>query len=97
MVLPQAIPDWISNFLYQIESNIRSAAVLGFAGAGGIGFFLAESIRLNKFQQTLGILLLLACLVVIVDRLSIILRQRVRYGYGTVPQLPATAAVVQSA
>ncbi len=93
LLLPQAMPDWIANFLYQIETNIRSAAVLGIAGAGGIGFYLAESIRLNRFGQTLGILLLLACLVVMVDRASIILRHRVRNGYGRTPHLPSNKPI----
>ena len=77
-VIPQAMPDWITCFLFQIEGNIRSAAVLGIAGAGGIGFYLTESVRLNRFDETSAVLLPVAAAVFAVDRLSALLRRRVR-------------------
>lgn len=36
-VLPQVLPDLISFTLYRLETHIRTAAVLGLIGAGGIG------------------------------------------------------------
>ncbi len=36
-VIPQVLPLWISYSLYRLESNVRSATVLGIIGAGGIG------------------------------------------------------------
>ena len=77
-IIPQAMPDWITCFLFQIEGNIRSAAVLGIAGAGGIGFYLTESVRLNRFDETSAVLLPVAAAVFAVDRLSALLRRRVR-------------------
>ncbi|HWT08014.1 MAG TPA: phosphonate ABC transporter, permease protein PhnE, partial [Roseomonas sp.] len=36
-VLPQVLPNLISYLLLRFEVNIRSASVIGFVGAGGIG------------------------------------------------------------
>jgi phosphonate transport system permease protein len=44
-VLPQVMPLWISYTLYRFESNVRSAAVVGIVGAGGIGALLWDVIR----------------------------------------------------
>src|SRR3546814_19679303 len=39
-VIPQVLPLWVSYSLYRFESNIRSAAVVGMVGAGGLGVVL---------------------------------------------------------
>ena len=44
-ILPQVLPIMISNSLYMLESNTRTATILGIVGAGGIGFLLDERIR----------------------------------------------------
>ena len=35
-VLPQVLPDFLSYTLYRFEINVRSAAILGVIGAGGL-------------------------------------------------------------
>lgn len=37
-VLPQVMPVLLANSLYFLESNVRSATILGVVGVGGIGF-----------------------------------------------------------
>ena len=44
-VLPQLVPQFLSFTLYRFETNIRAAAVLGFVGAGGIGFYIQTYLR----------------------------------------------------
>jgi len=34
------MPQFLSFTLYRFETNIRAAAILGFVGAGGIGFYV---------------------------------------------------------
>ena len=51
-VLPQVMPLWISYTLYRFESNVRSAAVVGIVGAGGIGALLWDVIRGFQYAQT---------------------------------------------
>ncbi len=76
-VVPQVIPLWISFTLYRLETNVRSATVLGFVGAGGIGFVLFESIRAFQYSQTSAVLLVVIVTVSIVDILSQRLRRMV--------------------
>ncbi len=75
-VIPQVIPLWTSFVLYRFEANVRSAAVLGIVGAGGIGVSLVQSFRAFKYQNVCAILILLVTTVAIIDTLSAKLRQR---------------------
>ncbi len=50
-LLPQVLPVIAGQVLYFIESNTRSATIIGIVGAGGIGLQLAEQIRVLEWQQ----------------------------------------------
>lgn len=76
-VLPQIVPEFITYTLYRWEHNLRQATVLGFVGAGGIGFELITSMRLFKYQDTTMILLLILATVTVMDFFSTKLRERV--------------------
>ncbi len=73
-MLPQAIPDFIGTTLYILDNNIRSATVLGFVGAGGIGYELISSIRLFNYDRLILIVLAIYLMVTILDYLSTQLR-----------------------
>ncbi len=62
--------------LYQLESNTRSAAVLGFVGAGGIGLVYAENMRLWNWDVVMFITLIMVVIVMIMDKISAILRKK---------------------
>jgi len=76
-VIPQVLPLWISYSLYRLESNIRSATVLGIIGAGGIGQVLFESIRAFYYPQAAAILIIVVITVTIMDLISQQLRKLV--------------------
>jgi len=76
-VLPQILPDLISFTLYRLETNIRSASVLGLIGAGGIGYLMNTSFRTFQYQEAAAIVLVLVVLVVVVDYASSRLRKLV--------------------
>ncbi len=57
-VIPQVLPLWISFSLYRLESNIRSATVLGLIGAGGIGQVMFETIRGFYYSQAAAVLVI---------------------------------------
>ncbi|MEL6940684.1 MAG: phosphonate ABC transporter, permease protein PhnE [Cyanobacteria bacterium J06598_1] len=76
-VIPQVMPLWISYTLYRFEANVRSAAVLGIVGAGGIGVSLYQSFRSFKYPKVCAILLILVVAVSLLDVLSARLRRRV--------------------
>lgn len=75
-LLPAVFPLFLSYILYFFEYNIRVGTVLGLVGAGGIGLRLNMTIRLFKRQETLTILLFILFVVMIVDRISWMIRKR---------------------
>ena len=74
-VIPQVLPLWISYSLYRFEANVRSAAVLGMVGAGGIGQILWEIVRGFEYAQTAAVLIILIISVTIIDLLSSYIRR----------------------
>lgn len=75
-LLPAVLPLFLGFVLYHLESNIRSATVLGMVGAGGIGLHLTQTIRLFKRHQTLTAILVILGTVLIMDALSWQIRRR---------------------
>ncbi|HZD00077.1 MAG TPA: phosphonate ABC transporter, permease protein PhnE [Actinomycetes bacterium] len=75
-IIPQARNGLASLLLYQWECNIRSSAVVGFVGAGGIGQALGIALRLFRYRELATLLAATLVLVLGVDRLSRLLRRR---------------------
>ncbi|HYB41213.1 MAG TPA: phosphonate ABC transporter, permease protein PhnE, partial [Candidatus Methylomirabilis sp.] len=75
-VLPQLVPQFLSFVLYRFETNIRAAAILGFVGAGGIGFYIQTYLRMLDYPAASAVLLVLVVLVMVVDFGSSRLRAR---------------------
>jgi phosphonate transport system permease protein len=75
-VLPQVLPLFLSYVLYRLETNIRAATVLGFVGAGGIGFYLQTYLRMIDYPAASTVLLVTVAMVMIVDGISSRLRDR---------------------
>lgn len=75
-LLPQVMPVMIAQFLYQFESNVRSASILGVVGAGGIGLQIAERIKVRYWDQVLFIILLILVTVAVIDAISSRIRRR---------------------
>lgn len=75
-VLPQLGPEFVSFTLYRFETNIRAAAVLGFVGGGGIGFYIQTYLRLLNYPAASTVLLVLIAMVMVVDYTSSRLRAR---------------------
>ena len=75
-VLPQVLPLFLSYVLYRLESNIRAATVLGFVGAGGIGFYLQTYLRMIDYRAAATVLLVTVAMVIVVDWVSSRLRAK---------------------
>jgi phosphonate transport system permease protein len=69
-ILPQIMPVFASQLLYFFESNTRSATIIGIVGAGGIGLYLSEMIRVLEWQQVSFLILLVLLAVVAIDAVS---------------------------
>ena len=74
--LPQILPVLLSSSLYYLESNTRSASILGVVGAGGIGMLLADRIRINSWDEVVFIIGLVLAAVYMIDTLSRSIRLR---------------------
>jgi phosphonate transport system permease protein len=66
-VLPQVFPNFTSFTLWRFEINVRSASVLGFVGAGGIGQEFYAAIRMLYYEDISAMLLLLISTVMLID------------------------------
>jgi phosphonate transport system permease protein len=75
--LPQIAPVFISQSLYFLESNTRSATILGIVGAGGIGMIIIERFRASLYDQVAFVVLNVLILVALIDWLSKKIRMRV--------------------
>ncbi len=71
-VVPQVSPNYFSYALLRFEINIRASAILGFVGAGGIGYELRNAMAWGKgrFDEAAAIFLLLFLTIVVFDQLS---------------------------
>ncbi len=75
-VLPQTMPHFISMVLYRFESDVRSASILGFVGAGGIGFFLFDKVRSFENGDVTTIIIIIVATVWLIDKLSATVRKK---------------------
>lgn len=83
-IVPQVAPNYLSYALLRFEINIRASAILGFVGAGGIGYELknAMSWGKGKFDEAAAIFLLLFLTIVVFDQLSSHVRGRLTHKGG---------------
>jgi len=74
---PQVMPLFLSYCLYYWDHNTRSAVVLGFVGAGGIGYTLFFDISAYHFEKATMAMIILIAMIVIIDRICLYLRKKV--------------------
>lgn len=75
-VIPQTMPHFVSMVLYRFESDVRSASILGFVGAGGIGFYLFDKLRAFENADVCTILIVIVATVWVIDKISAVIRKR---------------------
>lgn len=73
-LLPQSAAELTSYTLYRWECAIRSSAVLGFVGAGGLGQMMDASMKMFNGSEVATMLLVFMALVWVADRISGALR-----------------------
>ncbi len=74
-LLPQNAAELSSYTVYRWECAIRSSAVLGFVGAGGLGQLMDGSMKMFNGSEVASILLVFMLLVWLADSLSATLRK----------------------
>lgn len=75
-VVPQVLPNYVAFSLYAFELNVRASTVLGFVGAGGIGFLLRTQYQFLQWSNVSVIIISLFVIVVLIELVSIRLRRR---------------------
>lgn len=81
-VVPQVAPNWISYALLRFEINIRASAILGFVGAGGLGYELKTAIQWGqgRLDDATAMFILLFLTIVVVDQISSHFRNKLVHG-----------------
>ncbi|WP_304614123.1 phosphonate ABC transporter, permease protein PhnE [Paracoccus sp. (in: a-proteobacteria)] len=80
-VIPQVMPVLLSQMLYFLESNTRSATIIGAITGGGIGLMLTQAIQTTQdWEKVAYYILLIVVLVIAMDGLSGWLRRRLIRG-----------------
>ena len=76
-VLPQNLTELTSYTVYRWECAIRSSAVLGFVGAGGLGQQMDNSMRMFNGSEVATILIIFMIIVALSDSFSDLLRKQI--------------------
>ena len=76
-VVPGVLPSLLGISLYRFDENLRSSLVLGFVGAGGLGFRLLTAMNLFQYQTVSLLLIATFVLVMAAERGSALLRRQV--------------------
>ena len=80
-VLPQVMPVILAQVLYYLESNTRSATVIGAIVGGGIGLLLTQAILTQKdWEEVAYYMVLIVLMVMAMDSLSGWLRRKLIKG-----------------
>ncbi len=80
-VIPQVTPVLLSQVLYYLESNTRSATVIGAIVGGGIGLLLTQAIITQKdWEEVAYYMVLIVLMVMLMDSLSGWLRRKLIKG-----------------
>ncbi len=82
-VIPQITPVLLSQVLYYLESNTRSATIIGAITGGGIGLLLTQAIITQKdWEEVSYYIILIILMVMAMDSFSGWLRRRLIQGTG---------------
>ncbi|NOD89725.1 MULTISPECIES: phosphonate ABC transporter, permease protein PhnE [unclassified Ruegeria] len=92
-VIPQVTPVLLSQLLYFLESNTRSATVIGAITGGGIGLLLTQAIITQKdWEEVAYYIILIILMVMLMDWFSGWLRKRLIQGETGKKRKPRDAA-----
>lgn len=76
VVFPEAANAVLAQVLFMLEYNIRASSILGFVGAGGLGFVIQIYLQNLDYRRLATVLLLVLVIVLVMDGLSAWLRKR---------------------
>lgn len=74
--LPEGANALLTQLLFMLEYNIRASSILGFVGAGGLGFVMQVYLQTLEYRRLASVLLLILVVVLAMDGLSAWVRKR---------------------
>ena len=79
-LVPESANAVLAQLLFMFEYNVRASSILGFVGAGGIGYYLLGYIQILRYDRLTTAVLLTLAVVIAIDRVSVLIRRRVLAG-----------------
>ncbi len=73
-ILPESANATLSQLFFMFEYNIRASSIMGFVGAGGIGYYMLGYVQMLQYRHLLSALVLTFAVVMAVDALSLRVR-----------------------
>lgn len=73
-IVPQITPSSIGTSLYRLDINLRESAVLGFVGAGGVGFVIQTTLRSLDYQRAIAAVSVIFAVITLIEMVSTRLR-----------------------
>jgi phosphonate transport system permease protein len=95
-VLPPVLPAFVAVGLHRLDINLRVSVVLGFVGVQGIGFAIAESLRVLDYQRGIALALVVLGLCVVVELISGAIRTALLGRAAAGPRTGITGAIDRS-
>lgn len=86
-MIPEAANGILAQVLFMFEYNVRASSIMGFVGAGGIGYYLLGYIQLFRYDLLLTALIVTLVVVIAIDRASALIRRV--YVFPAAPPAPA--------
>jgi len=74
-LLPLRSKDLLTYGSYEFESKVRACVIVGAVGAGGLASEIMGTINEYKYDRTATVLILLVLLIILIDRISWLLRR----------------------
>lgn len=93
-IVPQIVNPYLSFTIYRLDINVRMSTIIGLVGGGGIGGFLAQTMRVNQYEKSVVLMMMIMATVWGMDTLSARLRERIEKG-STLPPLDSYAMRVK--
>ncbi len=76
VIVPETANAILAQVLFMLEYNIRASSILGFVGAGGLGFVVQIYLQNLDYRRLATVLLLVLVIVLVMDGISAWARKR---------------------
>ncbi len=79
-IVPQIINPYMSFTIYRLDINVRMSTIIGLVGGGGIGGYLAQTMRVNQYEKSIVLMMMIMLTVWSMDTMSARFRERIETG-----------------